>query len=32
MRIVGIVAQQVPKLPNRRIDAVFGVDEHFARP
>ena len=32
MRTVGIVAEQVAELTDGGIDAVFGIDEDFARP
>ena len=32
LRIVGIVAEKVPELTDSCIDAVFGIDEDFARP
>ena len=32
LRIVGIVAEQVAELTDGGIDAVFGIDEDFARP
>ncbi len=32
LRVVGIVAVQVAELTDGGIDAVFGIDEHFARP